>query len=98
MAATTTTLAANYAAGSRLIQLTAYTAPAGRAKPILKVDDELFLMKYRRSGLNGISGVCAGNNLGTRNRVLTARHFGVQQGKCDRVDVRTIGSDGNTAE
>jgi hypothetical protein len=44
MAATTTTANGAISASSNVVTLTAYTAPAGRAKPILKVDDEIMLI------------------------------------------------------
>jgi len=44
MALVTTTAAAAVTASGTQIQLTAYTAPAGRAKPLLKIDDEICLI------------------------------------------------------
>lgn len=44
MSASNTTLNGAVAASDKQITLAAYTAPSGRAKPILKVDDELMLI------------------------------------------------------
>lgn len=44
MAATTTTLNGSISASVTQLTLTAYTAPTGRSKPLLKVDDELMLI------------------------------------------------------
>ena len=44
MALTTTTLSGAYSAGAKSLTLAAYTAPTGRAKPLLKIDDEIFLI------------------------------------------------------
>lgn len=44
MALTTTTAASATSASASTIKLTAYTAPSGRAKPLLEVDDEIMLI------------------------------------------------------
>lgn len=44
MAATTTTVNGAIGASDKTITLTAYTAPSGRAKPLVKIDDEIMLI------------------------------------------------------
>ena len=44
MATTTTTLNGALTASSTRLTLAAYTAPSGRTKPLLRIDDEIFLI------------------------------------------------------
>ena len=44
MSATTTTLSGTITASASTVTLAAYTAPSGRSKPLLKVDDEIMLI------------------------------------------------------
>lgn len=44
MALTTTTNSGALSASAQFVTLAAYTAPAGRAKPLLKIDDEIMLI------------------------------------------------------
>ena len=44
MAATETYINGAVAAGDKTVKLAAYTAPSGRAKPLLRVDDEIMLI------------------------------------------------------
>jgi hypothetical protein len=79
MATVTTTLAGAVSATATKVVLTAYTAPTGRAKPLLRVNDEIMLIAD--NSLSPTLGVVRGY-MGTL-AVAHATGEGVEYGKPD---------------